>query len=113
MPPVLFTRLELIPSTRSSCSPTRSNDTRIDTPNQPRGRLLHTMSSELLRPDTTNGRHTTRDWTEDLPQTDHVRFFRHVDWARTALGPLQQWGTALRMYTHMVMSDSRAATLYW
>ncbi|KAH7383920.1 putative histidine kinase-like protein M3YPp [Pyrenochaeta sp. MPI-SDFR-AT-0127] len=53
------------------------------------------------------------DWTEGLPQTDHVRFFRNVDWSRTELGPLSHWGTALRMYTHMVMSDSRAATLYW
>ncbi|CAO2648280.1 Nn.00g075470.m01.CDS01 [Neocucurbitaria sp. VM-36] len=56
---------------------------------------------------------TTHDWTEALPQTDHVCFFRSVDWAQTALGPIQQWDTALRMYTHMVMSDSRAATLYW
>ncbi|KAF2819036.1 hypothetical protein CC86DRAFT_307940 [Ophiobolus disseminans] len=53
------------------------------------------------------------DWTDVLPQTDHVVFFKSVDWAQTALGPLQYWGTALRMYTHMVMSDSRAATLYW
>ena len=56
---------------------------------------------------------TLYDWTESLPQTDHVRFFRNVDWSRTALGPTVQWGTALRMYTHMIMSDSRAATLYW
>jgi hypothetical protein len=56
---------------------------------------------------------SARDWTEALPQTDHVGFFRNVDWAQTALGPLQQWATALRMYTHMVMADSRAATLYW
>lgn len=56
---------------------------------------------------------TLYDWTKSLPQTDHVRYFRNVDWSRTALGPTSQWGTALRMYTHMVMSDSRAATLYW
>ncbi|KAF1998990.1 hypothetical protein P154DRAFT_523613 [Amniculicola lignicola CBS 123094] len=54
-----------------------------------------------------------RDWTLDLPQTPHVQFFRNVDWAATDLGPTATWSTALRMYTHMVMSDSRAATLYW
>jgi hypothetical protein len=51
--------------------------------------------------------------TDALPETDHVSFFKSVDWAQTELGPLQQWSTALRMYTHMVMSDTRAATLYW
>ena len=54
-----------------------------------------------------------RDWTLDLPQTDHVHFFRNVNWCATDLGPTATWSTALRMYTHMAMSDSRAATLYW
>jgi hypothetical protein len=71
------------------------------------------MSSEQPCATTTSERSTTSDWTETLPPTDHVRFFKSVDWAQTALGPAQQWGTALRMYTHMVMSDSRPATLYW
>lgn len=71
------------------------------------------MSSELPCAPTTSERATISNWTETLPQTDHVRFLKSVDWAQTALGPMQQWGTALRMYTQMVMSDSRAATLYW
>jgi hypothetical protein len=71
------------------------------------------MSSELPVRSTICGRDTAYDWTEALPKTEHVCFFKNVDWAQTALGPPQQWGTALRMYTHMVMSDSRAATLYW
>jgi len=53
------------------------------------------------------------DWTDDLPQNDHVCFFKAVDWSRTQLGPTSQWRPELRMYTHMLMSDSRAATLYW
>ncbi|KAF3040586.1 hypothetical protein E8E11_005475 [Didymella keratinophila] len=34
------------------------------------------------------------DWTEDLPKTDHVRFFRETDWS-------------------FVLADSRAACLWW
>ncbi|KAH5339841.1 hypothetical protein HBI12_005870 [Parastagonospora nodorum] len=52
------------------------------------------------------------DWTESLPKTDHVRFFKTVDWTQTVLGETQQWSVALRMYTQMVMSDTRAACLY-
>ncbi|KAF1913763.1 hypothetical protein BDU57DRAFT_558724 [Ampelomyces quisqualis] len=71
------------------------------------------MSAAPPGPCTNRESDTARDWTAALPQTDHVRFFKSVDWAKTALGPTRQWGTALRMYTAMVMSDSRAATLYW
>ncbi|KAH7138609.1 putative histidine kinase HHK15p [Dendryphion nanum] len=53
------------------------------------------------------------DWTEDLPQTDHVRFFRTTDWARTKLGPLRDWSPTLRVYTRLVFADSRAACLWW
>jgi hypothetical protein len=56
---------------------------------------------------------TTHDWIDALPKTDHTDFFTNVDWAKTPLGALRQWPAALRMYTHMVMSDSRAACLYW
>ena len=62
------------------------------------------MSAERPGHRTRRESDTTYDWTEALPQTDHVRFFTSVDWARSALGPLKQWGTALRMYTHMVRS---------
>jgi hypothetical protein len=54
-----------------------------------------------------------RDWTEDLPQSDHVRFFRDTDWARTTLGPLQGWSPTLRLFVGMVFADSRAACLWW
>lgn len=63
--------------------------------------------------DLQGSRDTTHNWTDALPQTDHVDFFINVNWAKTPLGALQQWPSALRMYTDMVMSDSRAACLYW
>ena len=53
------------------------------------------------------------DWTEDLPKTDHVRFFRNTDWSKTSLGPLNTWSPTLRLFTGFVLADSRAACLWW
>jgi signal transduction histidine kinase len=53
------------------------------------------------------------DWTAALPQTDHVRFFRNTNWARTALGPLSDWSPTLRLFAGFVLADSRAACLWW
>jgi len=56
---------------------------------------------------------TEYDWTEDLPQTDHVRFFRATDWSKSELGPLSTWPPTLRLFTRFVLADSRAACLWW
>jgi hypothetical protein len=53
------------------------------------------------------------DWTADLPQTEHIRFFRNTDWSSTALGPLKDWSPTLRLFTGFVLADSRAACLWW
>ncbi|KAF1832600.1 hypothetical protein BDW02DRAFT_421108 [Decorospora gaudefroyi] len=53
------------------------------------------------------------DWTASLPPTDHVRFFRTTNWARTKLGPLHSWGPTLRLFASYVLCDSRAACLWW
>lgn len=53
------------------------------------------------------------DWTLDLPQTAHVRFFRETDWSRSALGPLQGWDDTLRVFVRLVLADSRAACIWW
>ncbi|KAF2430030.1 hypothetical protein EJ08DRAFT_697823 [Tothia fuscella] len=53
------------------------------------------------------------DWTEQLPQTDHVQFFRSVNWENTLIGPLDEWPPCLRQATYQVMADTRPATLYW
>ncbi|KAI8940293.1 hypothetical protein NX059_003994 [Plenodomus lindquistii] len=53
------------------------------------------------------------DWTALLPQTDHVRLFRGIDWACTGLGPLEDWSHNLRLFTGFVLADSRAACLWW
>ncbi|CAI6339401.1 unnamed protein product [Periconia digitata] len=53
------------------------------------------------------------DWTEDLPQTDHVHFFRQVDWASSELGPLEHWDDTLRVFIRFLFADSRAACIWW
>jgi hypothetical protein len=53
------------------------------------------------------------DWTLDIPDTDHVRFFRSIQWHYTLLGPIEAWGTALRIYTYQVFADSRPSCVYW
>jgi hypothetical protein len=54
-----------------------------------------------------------RDWTEDIPDSDHVRFFRSTEWHFTSIGPLESWGTALRLYTYQVFADDRPGCIYW
>jgi hypothetical protein len=53
------------------------------------------------------------DWTLDIPNTDHVRFFRSIQWHYTLLGPIEAWGTALRIYTYQVFADNRPSCVYW
>lgn len=54
-----------------------------------------------------------QDWTLDLPQTDHVRFFRATNWARTRLGPVECWSPSLRLFTGFVLADSNPVCLWW
>jgi hypothetical protein len=53
------------------------------------------------------------DWTEYLPQTPHIQFFRSVNWSATLVGPIDDWDPVLRQATYQLMADSRPATLYW
>lgn len=68
------------------------------------------VSTLLIMP---NAHATEHDWTEDLPKTDHVRFFRETDWSKSSLGPLSTWSPTLRLFTGFVLADSRAACLWW
>lgn len=53
------------------------------------------------------------DWTHNLPQTEHLRFFRETDWNRNGLGLLKDWDPTLQLFTNFVHADSRAACLWW
>jgi hypothetical protein len=66
-------------------------------------------ADELLRTE----RRPRWDWTLALPDTEHVRFLKSIDWAKTRVGPIAEWTGALRQATYQVIADSRPATLYW
>lgn len=53
------------------------------------------------------------DWTNALHPSEHAGFLLSLDWAATPLGPLKTWPRTLQLYTHMLLSDSRAAAIYW
>ena len=52
-------------------------------------------------------------WTDVLPKTDHVQFFKDTDWSKTPLGPLHSWSQGLCQIVCVLMSDSRPASLVW
>ena len=52
-------------------------------------------------------------WTTTLPPNEHTQLFRNTNWEATALGPLETWPSHLRQMTRLLMSDSRAASLFW
>ncbi|OCL07939.1 hypothetical protein AOQ84DRAFT_294130 [Glonium stellatum] len=55
------------------------------------------------------------DWTKhtipDLP--DFTRFFQGYDWSRTALGPMQTWGTELCSHVFMIMNHPAPRVILW
>lgn len=55
----------------------------------------------------------TADWTKALYPSDHLDFFNNQNWATTPLGHCSTWSHSLRLYTHMLFSDKRAAAMYW
>ena len=52
-------------------------------------------------------------WVNQLPTSEHTQFFKSMDWSATALGALETWSDSLRQMTRLLMSDSRAAALFW
>lgn len=53
------------------------------------------------------------DWTNGLPSTAHNRMLLDLDWNSTPIGPLKGWPRSLQLYTHMLLSDARAAAIFW
>ena len=56
------------------------------------------------------------DWTR-LPVSDalpkHIQFARSIDWAATALGPIESWSADLRQMCNLVMASPHPAAFYW
>lgn len=53
------------------------------------------------------------DWTQDIPDSDHVRFFRSTPFHYSQLGPFESWSTTLRLYTYQLFADNRPGCIYW
>jgi signal transduction histidine kinase/CheY-like chemotaxis protein len=56
------------------------------------------------------------DWTR-LPISDsmpaHIRFARSIDWDSTALGPIEEWSSDLRLMCNLIMASPHPAAMYW
>lgn len=56
------------------------------------------------------------DWTR-LPMSEslppHIHFARSVDWASTALGPIENWSADLRQMCNLIMASPHPAAMYW
>ena len=56
------------------------------------------------------------DWTR-LPLSaalpKHIQFARSIDWASTALGPIENWTFDLRAMCNLIMGSPHPAAMYW
>ncbi|KAK5751900.1 hypothetical protein LTS12_018006 [Elasticomyces elasticus] len=55
----------------------------------------------------------SKSWTDSIPKTAHNSLFLNHDWSSTTLGPVDEWGPALRLYASMIFADNRGAVLWW
>lgn len=56
------------------------------------------------------------DWTRipfSSAMPPHIQFARSVDWASTALGPIDTWGPDLRQMCNLIMASPHPAAMYW
>ncbi|KAF9728826.1 hsp90-like protein [Paraphaeosphaeria minitans] len=56
------------------------------------------------------------DYTQDPPcqnMSDHVLYFRSIDWSSTPLGPMASWSPQLRCVVNMILNDHYHAVLFW
>ena len=43
----------------------------------------------------------------------HIQFARSIDWAATALGPIEFWSPDLRQMCNLIMASPHPAAMYW
>jgi hypothetical protein len=69
-----------------------------------------------LRTPSTSNYNGHFDYTLEPPpahMSEHVRYFRSVNWEATPLGPLHTWCPQLRCVVNMMMNDKYPAVLFW
>lgn len=56
------------------------------------------------------------DWTR-LPTSPslppHIQFAKSFDWAKTSLGPIEEWPADLRAMCNLIMASPHPAAMYW
>lgn len=104
------------PSQQDISSSVESRENGAESP--PRQAMLayqsEDLTSELMRiryPES-----SSFDWTRipisaALPR--HVQFARSIDWASTALGPIENWAFDLRAMCNLIMGSPHPAAMYW
>lgn len=70
-------------------------------------------SGAKIRHDGLALRPSEKNWTDVFPGSPHTDLLLNLDWASTGLGHLDGWPHSLRLYTQMLLSDTRAAAIYW
>lgn len=56
------------------------------------------------------------DWTLDPPLPNlsgHAEFIRSIDWASTAIGPMDSWCPLLRSLCNLIVADPDPAAIFW
>lgn len=56
------------------------------------------------------------DWTSSPPPpglSPHVELVRSVDWASTALGPMESWSPQLRFMCNFLMANPAPSVMFW
>lgn len=85
----------------------RLQQSRNDTPS------TRQAPTEIAHDRVQDNRPSGLDWTNALPASAHNRNLLSVDWGSTPIGPLIAWPRSLQLYTHMLLSDARAAAIFW
>lgn len=60
--------------------------------------------------------HGPLDYTQDPlcgNMSEHILYFRSIDWSSTPLGPMVSWSPSLRCVVNMILNDNRHAVLFW
>jgi hypothetical protein len=75
------------------------------------GEAITTAMMQARYPDSPSFDWTRLPMSAALPR--HIQFARSIDWAATALGPIENWTFDLRAMCNLVMGAPHPAAMYW